>query len=161
MAEVLIVPYKSEYKEDLKRLSYEWLEKYVSVEPEDERILNNPEEVVLNGGGFMFFAKYNDEIVGTVSLIKLDGEDSFELAKLAVTEKYQGLKIGRKLMGKCIEVAKLQGAGKIILYTNQKLITAIELYKKFGFSFVSLENNKYLEADLKMVLDLKNPIVEI
>ncbi|QPQ33371.1 hypothetical protein [Lysinibacillus sp. JNUCC 51] len=47
MAEVLIVPYDSEYKEDLKRLSYEWLEKYVSVEPEDERIINNPEEVVL------------------------------------------------------------------------------------------------------------------
>ncbi|TDY05299.1 UNVERIFIED_CONTAM: hypothetical protein BJ099_1074 [Lysinibacillus xylanilyticus] len=74
MAEVLIVPYDSEYKEDLKRLSYEWLEKYVSVEPEDERIINNPEEVVLNCGGFIFFAKYKNEIVGTVSLIKLDGQ---------------------------------------------------------------------------------------
>jgi len=39
MAEVLIVPYDSEYKEDLKRLSYEWLEKYVGVKPEDERII--------------------------------------------------------------------------------------------------------------------------
>ncbi|KON69789.1 GCN5 family acetyltransferase [Peribacillus butanolivorans] len=154
MAEVLIVPYNSEYKEDLKRLSYEWLEKYVSVEPEDEKIINNPEEVVLNCGGFIFFAKYNIEIVGTVSLIKLDGENAFELAKLAVTEKYQGLKIGRRLMEKCIEVAKLEGASKIVLFTNHKLTAAIELYKKFGFSFVSLKNIKYLEADLKMELEI-------
>ncbi|MFD4932511.1 GNAT family N-acetyltransferase [Peribacillus butanolivorans] len=153
-AEVLIVPYNSEYKEDLKRLSYEWLEKYVSVEPEDEKIINNPEEVVLNCGGFIFFAKYNNEIVGTVSLIKLNGENAFELAKLAVTEKYQGLKIGRRLMEKCIEVAKLEGASKIVLFTNHKLTAAIELYKKFGFSFVSLKNIKYLEADLKMELEI-------
>ena len=156
----MIVPYDSEYKEDLKRLSYEWLEKYVSVEPEDERIINNPEEVVLNCGGFIFFAKYKNEIVGTVSLIKLDRQNAFELAKLAVTEKYQGLKIGRRLMEKCIEVAKLEGANKIIPYTNHKLTAAIELYKKFGFSFVSLEDDKYLEADLKMELEIKNPIIE-
>ncbi|MGW6302502.1 GNAT family N-acetyltransferase [Peribacillus butanolivorans] len=87
-------------------------------------------------------------------MIKLDGENAFELAKLAVTEKYQGLKIGRRLMEKCIEVAKLEGASKIVLFTNHKLTAAIELYKKFGFSFVSLENIKYLEADLKMELEI-------
>ncbi|OPH56014.1 GCN5 family acetyltransferase [Paenibacillus ferrarius] len=156
MTELLIVPYKSDYKQDLIRLSYEWLEKYVNVEPEDERIINNPEEAVLNDGGFIFFAQYNNEIVGTVSLIKLEKENTFELAKLAVTEKYQGLKIGRRLMEKCIETSRLEDAQKIILFTNQKLIAAIELYKKFGFSFVPIGNNKYLEADLKMELELKN-----
>ncbi|WP_201778506.1 GNAT family N-acetyltransferase [Lysinibacillus xylanilyticus] len=63
-------------------------------------------------------------------------------------------------MDKCIEVAKLEGANKIILYTNHKLTAAIELYKKFGFSFVSLNDDKYLEADLKMELEIKNPIIE-
>lgn len=153
MSEVSIIPYNSQYKEDFKRLSYEWLEKYVRVETEDERILNNPETVVLHGGGFIFFAQYNNEIVGTVSLIKLIEENAFELAKLAVTEKYQGLKIGRKLVEKCMEVAKHEGVDKVILFTNHKLTSAIELYKKFGFSFVSLENNKYLEADLRMEFD--------
>ncbi|MCY9549024.1 GNAT family N-acetyltransferase [Lysinibacillus xylanilyticus] len=98
--------------------------------------------------------------MGTVSLIKLDGQNAFELAKLAVTEKYQGLKIGRRLMEKCLEVVKLEGANKIILYTNQKLTAAIELYKKFGFPFVSLDDDKYLEADLKMELEMKNSIIE-
>jgi ribosomal protein S18 acetylase RimI-like enzyme len=159
MSDVSIIQYNSQYKEDFKRLSYEWLKKYVSVEPEDERILNNPEEAVLNGGGFIFFAKYNNEIVGTVSLIKLIEENAFELAKLAVTEKYQGLKIGQKLMEKCMEVAKQEGVDKVILFTNHKLISAIELYKKLGFTFVSLENNKYLEADLKMELEIKKSLI--
>lgn len=151
--EVEIVEYDDKYHEDLKRLSYEWLEKYVSVEPEDERILNNPREVVLDKGGFIFFAKYGEEIVGTVSLIKVD-ESTFELAKLAVTEKYQGLRIGKLLMGKCLVIAKEKGAIKIILYTNHVLASAIELYKKFDFQEIPLINNKYIESDLKMELSL-------
>ena len=46
MSKVDIVQYQDEYYDDLRRLSYEWLEKYVSVEPEDERILNNPKEAI-------------------------------------------------------------------------------------------------------------------
>lgn len=151
--EIKIVEYEEKYHKDLKRLSYEWLEKYVSVEPEDEKILNNPKEVVLDKGGFIFFAKYNEEIVGTVSLIKVDN-NTFELAKLAVTEKYQGLKIGKMLMEKCLYVAKKNNSKKIILYTNHKLSSAIGLYKKFGFKEIPLVNNKYIESDIKMELTL-------
>lgn len=153
MKEVEIVEYDDKYHEDLKKLSYEWLEKYVSVEPEDERILNNPREVVLDNGGFIFFAKYGEEIVGTVSLIKVD-ENTFELAKLAVTEKYQGLKIGKLLMEKCLFIAKEKDAEKIILYTNHVLASAIEMYKRFDFREIPLINNKYIESDLKMELSL-------
>ena len=42
---IKIVEYEERYRDDFKRLSYEWLEKYVSVEPEDEKILNNPKEI--------------------------------------------------------------------------------------------------------------------
>ena len=51
--------------------------------------------------------------------------------------------------------AKEKGAERIILYTNHKLTTAIGLYRKFGFSDMSLENNKYIESDMKMQLLLK------
>ncbi|WP_353097269.1 GNAT family N-acetyltransferase [Tissierella praeacuta] len=153
MSKVDIVQYQDEYYNDLRRLSYEWLEKYVSVEPEDERILNNPKEVILDNGGRIFFAKCGEEIVGTVSLIRVD-EKIYELAKLAVTEKFQGLKIGNKLMEKCIQVANEEKIKEIILYTNHKLISAIKLYEKFGFKHIPLINNKYLESDLKMMLEL-------
>lgn len=153
MDKVDIVLYKDEYCDDLRRLSYEWLEKYVSVEPEDERILNNPKEVIIDNGGHIFFAKCEEEIVGTVSLIRVD-ENTYELAKLAVTERFQGLKIGNKLMEKCIQVANEEKIKLIILYTNHKLNSAIKLYEKYGFKHIPLTNNKYLESDLKMVLEL-------
>lgn len=153
MNKIKIVEFEEKYHDDLKRLSYEWLEKYVSVEPEDEKILNNPKEVVLDNGGFIFFAKYDEAVVGTVSLIRVD-ENTFELAKLAVTEKYQGLEIGKMLMEKCLYVAKQENVKRIILYTNHILISAIALYKKFDFMETPLVNNKYIESDLKMELNL-------
>lgn len=141
--------YEEKYKKDLQKLSYEWLEKYVSVEPEDIRILENPEEIIIKPGGEIIFAKYQGEIVGTVSLIKVD-EGTFELAKLAVTEKAQGLKIGNQLMDKALEFAKNKGAKKVILYTNRILTSAIAVYQKYGFVEIPMLENKYLESDLKM-----------
>ena len=153
MKEVEIIEFEEKYHEAFKQLSYEWLEKYLSVEPEDKKILNNPEKVILDKGGHIFFAKYGEEIIGTVSLIKVD-ESTFELAKLAVAESYQGLKIGGKLTEHCIAVARREGAAKIILYTNSILIPAIKLYEKFNFKEVPLVENKYIESDMKMELML-------
>lgn len=141
--------YEEKYKKDLKELSYEWLEKYVSVEPEDIRILENPEEIIIKPGGEIIFARYQGEIVGTVSLIKVD-EETFELAKFAVTGKAQGLKIGNQLMDKALEFAKSKGASKVILYTNRILNAAIAVYQKYGFVEIPMLENKYLESDLKM-----------
>ncbi len=153
LKKIKIVEYEEKYHDDLKRLSYEWLEKYLYIEPEDEKFLNDPKGTVLDNGGKIFLSVYGEEAVGTVSLIKVD-ETTFELAKLAVTEKYQGLKIGKVLMETSIEAAKENKATKIILYTNHILTSALALYKKFGFKEVELANNKYLGADIKMELIL-------
>lgn len=71
-----------------------------------------------------------------------------------MTKKFQGLKIGNQLMERCIQVANQENIKKIILYTNHKLISAIKLYGKYGFKNIPLVNNKYIESDLKMVLNL-------
>ena len=147
----IIVDYDHKYYEDFVNLSIEWLEKYVSVEPEDEKIINDPYGMILNDGGHIFFALSEGRPVGTVSLIKLD-DSVCELAKLAVTEDYKGFKIGRQLMEKCIETAKAENYEKIILYTNKNLLPALSLYKKFNFEEVDLSFNKYIESDLKMEL---------
>jgi ribosomal protein S18 acetylase RimI-like enzyme len=153
MKQIEIVTYEEKYHDDFKRLGYEWLEKYVTVEPEDIKILTSPKEVILDTGGFIFFAKYQNEIVGTVSLIKVD-ETTYELAKLAVTEKYKGLKLGNLLMETAIQQAKEQYATKIILYTDHKLATALVLYQKFGFQEIPMINNKYIDSDLMMELSI-------
>jgi len=150
---IKILEYEDKYHNDLKKISYEWLKKYELLEPEDEKMLNNPKEVVLDKGGFIFFAKYGEEIVGTSSLVRVD-ENVFELVKLAVVEKYQGLKIGKMLMEKCLYIAKEKNAKSIILFTNHKLTSAIELYKRFNFKETPFVKNKYVESDLRMELKL-------
>lgn len=149
MNNIKIVNYEDKYKDAFRDLSYEWLEKYASVEPEDEKILNNPREVILDKGGYIFLAQDGDDCVGTVALIKVD-DNTFELAKLAVTERYKGQGIGNLLMDKCMEIAEIEKIKQMILYTGTFLIPAVNLDKKYGFKEVVLEDNKYIESDLKM-----------
>jgi len=153
MNPIEIIEYQECYKEDYITLSYEWLEKYVLVEPEDERILNHPKEAVLDSGGHIYFVLYDRKVVGTATLIKADNH-TFELAKLAVTESFQGKKIGSRLIEKCINAAKQDGADRMILYTNHLLKAAIHLYERYGFREIRQEVKKYIEGDIEMELSL-------
>ena len=109
MVAIKIIEWEDKYAEQFKRLSLEWLEKYVSVEPADLEIINNPHRSILDNGGMIFFALCDGLIVGTVAMIR-QKDGSFELAKLAVTEGYKGLKIGNLLMEKSLEFASQRKA---------------------------------------------------
>lgn len=146
---VVIIPFSSDLKEPIRTLNLEWLNKYFKVEPKDERVLSNPQEEIIDKGGMIFYAKYNDKIVGTVSLLKMN-DTEFELSKMAVTDGVQGLGIGIKLMEHCVKAAEENQLKKIIIYSNRKLVPAITLYEKFGFKEIPLEAGIYERADIKM-----------
>ena len=146
---VEIIPFCPAFKDAIKTLNLEWLQKYFRVEPKDEKILSDPQGQIIDKGGMIFYAKYKNTIVGTVSLIKIDNA-TFELSKMAVTDSVQGLGIGKKLMLHCFAVAESKGIEKLILYSNRKLLSAIYLYEKFGFAEVPLEDGVYERADIKM-----------
>ncbi|MFV8367443.1 GNAT family N-acetyltransferase [Flavobacterium sp. XS1P27] len=146
---VEIIPFSATLAAPIKTLNLEWLKKYFKVEPKDEIVLSDPQGQIIDKGGMIFYAKYNDEIVGTVSLIKIDNT-TFELSKMAVTDGVQGLGIGKKLMLHCLAIAEAKGMEKLILYSNRKLLSAIHLYEKFGFVEVPLEDGVYERADIKM-----------
>lgn len=144
-----IIDYSDELKEYIKVLNYEWLEEHFYVEEGDRISLSNPQETIIDKGGFVFFAKSFDEIVGTVSLIKKT-DAVFELGKMAVTKKAQGLGIGKKLMEHCLKFAKEQEIEKLLLYSNTKLKPAIHLYRKYGFEEIELEPGVYERGNIKM-----------
>ena len=146
---VEIIPFSSDLKEHIKTLNIEWLQKYFRVEEKDEIVLSNPQEEIIDKGGMIFYARYNDEILGTASLIKIDNT-TFELSKMAVSDKAQGLGIGNKLLIHCFAVAEENGIKKLLLYSNRKLLPAIHLYRKFGFDEIPLEDGIYERADIKM-----------
>ena len=91
--EIQIVPYSPAYGEAFRQLNIDWLEKYFYVEPRDEEVLGNPEKYILQPGGYIFFALLDEEVVGTVALIKVS-EGSYELSKMAVTPMYQAQPCG-------------------------------------------------------------------
>lgn len=150
--EVEFFPYAPEHALHFVRLNRAWIEKYFSVEDSDEKLFSNPGKIV-DDGGEILFAKLGDKFVGTCALIKKE-KAVFELAKMAVDEAYQGLKIGRKLLEHAIQVAQRRGVTAITLETNSKLKTAIKLYEKLGFKpDPDAADSHYSRVDVKMRLD--------
>lgn len=148
--EVEILTWQPEYAEDFKRLNIEWLEKFFYVEEYDNEVLSHPEKYVLAEGGNIYFARYRGEIIGTVALMMLP-DKRVELTKMAVTEKYQGLKVGRKLMEFAIARFKASEGKVLFLESNKRLVPAITLYEKMGFVHTpSPSDSHYQRADVYM-----------
>lgn len=148
-----IIQYTSQYKNSFKAINLEWLDGFGLTESHDLQILNDPEATILKTGGSIFLAKSEDEIVGTAAII-YEGNDMFELAKMAVVPAFQGKGISKLLLQKCINEAKQKGGRKMILFSNSRLKTALSLYEKNGFHFVDPEDSPFETADIKMELYL-------
>ncbi|WP_083629447.1 bifunctional helix-turn-helix transcriptional regulator/GNAT family N-acetyltransferase [Tenacibaculum agarivorans] len=147
-----IIDFSKEHAIHFYNLNIEWLQTFFYVEPYDEEVLSKPEKYIIDKGGYIFFVKLNEEIVGTVALMPLDEKGTFELTKMAVSPEHRGHKIGQQLITKCIDFAKEQEFGELLLYSNTKLENAIYIYRKYGFVEVPLEENSpYKRSDIKMI----------
>jgi mannose-6-phosphate isomerase-like protein (cupin superfamily) len=144
-----IVEYSEDQKEAIRTLNYEWIQKYHTLEEGDKVSLADPKKYILDPGGMIWYARLRGQIVGTVSLMKIN-ETDYELAKMAVTATAQGFGIGNMLIQLCINVAEQKKIKKLILYSNTVLQPAIHLYRKFGFREAPLDPGHYERANIKM-----------
>ncbi len=152
--DVEILSYSKRLNKYFKDLNYEWLQKYFEVETIDELILNDPYAKIIKKGGEIFFARINGEIIGTCAAIKID-RDTFELAKMAVTEKARGRQAGKKLALAVIGFAWSKKAKYVTLLTNSRLVEAVNLYKSLGFETIpEPEDHEYKRKVFKMRLEL-------
>lgn len=148
-----IVEYKDEYKEFFVSLNKAWITRYFKMESVDEKVFANPKAEIVEKGGFIFFALVNGIVAGTVSLLKINAtEYAYELAKLAVDEKYQGFGLGKRLCIAAIKKAKVLSPKKIYLESNTKLKPAISLYRKLGFSEIKGIKPMFDWVDIQMQL---------
>lgn len=146
---------KDVHKKIFKELNYEWLNKFFKVEKEDAKQLDNPEKEIIIKGGYIFFAEYNGDTVGTAALLKRDDE-TFELAKMAVKEEFQGRQIGKKLGLAVVEKVKQLDCENLYLDTSSLLTPAINLYKSLGFEEVEMkEPSKYERDTFRMSYNFK------
>ena len=149
-----IISYHTKYAKYFYDLNMKWLKTYFYIEPYDEEVLSKPEHYIIKKGGYIFFARINNEIVGTAALMPIGNEGLFELTKKAVLPKKRGVKIGQYLLQYCIDYVKNMGLPNLILYSNTRLENAIYIYRKYGFIEVSVElNSPYLRSDIKMKLE--------
>jgi putative acetyltransferase len=137
-----------------RRLNEEWITRYFRIEPKEELVLADPQKVILDSGGRIFFATAGERCIGCCGLIRLK-EKEFEVAKMAVEPSYQGAGIGRRLLQAVIEEARRAGAHRLYLETNHVLTPAIRLYESLGFKHIDPSRiipSAYARADVYMEL---------
>jgi N-acetylglutamate synthase-like GNAT family acetyltransferase len=149
-----IMKYQPEHQPWFEKLNRAWIEQFFWMEPIDFEVLQHPDVHILNKGGDILMASFNKEIAGAAAL-KYVEPGVYEFTKMAVDEKFRGKKIGRTLVEASIDRAKKLGAKKVILYSNTRLTTAIQLYRKVGFYEVPVDAI-YKRSDIKMELPLSS-----
>jgi len=136
-----------------RRLNEEWITRYFYMEAKDLEALEDPQASILEPGGRIFFATVDGECVGTCALVPA-GASEYEVAKMAVTARCQGLGIGRRLLTAVIQAARSAGAHRLHLETNHILTPAIRLYESVGFRHVPAVPSPYVRSDVSMEMKL-------
>ena len=154
MSEVWVRLFQPGDAEAFRRLNEEWIERYFRLEEKDRKMLGNPQGQILDPGGAILVAEADGAAVGCCALI-LSSPDTFELAKMAVTDAYQGRGLGRKLLAAAIEAARSRGASRLFLETNSRMTPAVRLYESMGFMHAArVRQSDYDRSDVYMELPL-------
>lgn len=105
--------------------------------------------------GRLFLISVDGQIAGCAALRKLSGEIC-EMKRLFARRNFRGSGLGKMLIEKLIEEARLIGYKKIRLDTlPDKMPSAVKLYKFYGFYEISPYYDNPHRKPLFMELDLK------
>ena len=148
---VEIVEYTPVHQQAFRQLNEEWISKYFRMEESDYKALDHPQEYIIDKGGHIYIGLYKGEPVAACALIRMD-DGGFELAKMAVSPKAQGLGIGYLIGKACIEKARRVGARRVYLESNTALKPAINLYHKLGFRKAAGPPSPYERCNIQMEL---------
>lgn len=105
------------------------------------------------GGVFYLALRKGEEVVGTIALSvssEGEGEGEGEIKRFYLDNDLRGKGVGLALLNKIINLCKERGLNKCILNTDEKLVKAIEFYKKYGFKISETDEN----GKIRMGLDL-------
>jgi putative acetyltransferase len=156
MPEIAFRPFQNGDAEAFRELNEDWIARYFSLEENDRIQLENPEDNILKRGGQIVMAMAGDQRIGCCALIFVR-PGVFEVAKMAVSERYRGHGVGRNLLEHTIAQAKLLGAHTLELASNKKLANAVHLYESLGFRHLPperIEPTPYARANVFMELHL-------
>jgi len=149
---IQVADYKPEHHARFREINEQWITRSFTMEEEDWKTVNDPEDYILKDGGKIYIALLNGYPVGTCAYLNF-GNGEYEMIKMAVDETYRGLSIGRTICEESVKRMKEHGAKKIILFSNREgSAVAISMYRKLGFTEVPLGTSEFARADIKMEL---------
>lgn len=109
------------------------------------------------GAGY-FVAEEAGEILGGAGIYPSEGlpSDTVELVKMYMSAVSRSKGIGKKLMLKCMELAKSEGYQKIYLETMPELSAAVVAYEKLGFKKLQgpLGNTGHYSCSIWMLYEI-------
>jgi len=151
---VEIVAYRPEHQKAFKQLNLDWITAHWEPEPADFKMLDHPQESIIDTGGYIAVAVAAGDVLGTCALVKMT-DDSYELAKMAVAHGVQRKGVGWALGTAVIEQARALGAERVYLESNTVLEPAMHLYRKLGFKPIAAQPSPYERCNIQMELRLR------
>ncbi|WP_445491253.1 GNAT family N-acetyltransferase [Niallia sp. 03133] len=112
----------------------------IQITKEDQPDLSAIKDFYQTGNGNFWVARYNDKIVGTISLLDI-GNQEVDLRKMFVDKEYRGkkYKTAALLLNNAIKWAKEKSIKSIYLGTTTQFLAAHRFYEKNGFENISME----------------------
>jgi DNA-binding MarR family transcriptional regulator/GNAT superfamily N-acetyltransferase len=92
-------------------------------------------------------AECDGELVGSIFLVRQDDETA-KLRLLFVDAAARGHGLGSRLVAECLRFAKAAGYKRIVLWTNDVLVSARRIYEAAGFELESEEPHHSFGKDL-------------
>jgi len=94
-----------------------------------------------------WIAVSNDEVVGSAFVVRSD-DDTAKLRMLFVDNAVRGRGLGGRLVDECIAFARDAGYSRMILWTNDVLVSARRIYEARGFVLLEEEPHYSFGTDL-------------
>ena len=134
----MIVEIKIDDKEKIEEIQVLFSEVYKQKKELENEFLNNPYTKI-----YVYLEKNN--IIGIIHIN--DIYDRYEINNIFVLEEYRNNKTASKLVEKIIDVGKKQNIINITLEVRKNNISAINLYKKYGFVEKAIRKGYYNGID--------------
>ena len=137
-----VVPYDPRYREAFIQLNEAWIQAMFALEAEDTRVLSQFEHSLALGGQIFFTLDDSGEVLACCMISPLPNGE-WEIEKFAAKGMYTGTGAGSVCLKACIDYAKPRHVEKIVIVSNHKCVHAVHLYRKFGFTEVPVDKEKF------------------
>jgi putative acetyltransferase len=105
-----------------------------------------------------YVALKNERIMGGGGIFPTDGlpDDTCELVKMYLLPEVRGIGLGRTIIEQCIETARNLGFRRIYLETMPELQQALNVYERFGFTYLTgpMGNSGHFGCQRWMILEI-------